>query len=212
VSENDIVVVTGLPRSGTTCMMRMLEAGGIENYFENDKPVEFEESGVEYLNYNVMLRESPDINRMADHDYEWLEDCRGKAVKILTPSMVPFPDHYNFSFIYMDRKIKHIVNSMRKWDKRTSQNQYPAGVDKLDVAVHLMHVRAECLRKLRKMENAKLKIIDFNDLVRKPRLTAVRAAAFLNMEMDTDKMSGIVVKRSQASLPYMLEERIYTNG
>ena len=80
MNPDEIIVVTGIPRSGTTLMMRMLEAGGIPVYYDDDRPVEFRENGVNYINYSVILRETDKIHRLKDGDGSWLKDCEGKVV------------------------------------------------------------------------------------------------------------------------------------
>ena len=117
--NNDyIIVVTGLPRSGTTLMMRMLEAGGIPPYYDTSKPMSWKEEGVTYLNHNLILRETDKTKDLVKGDGSWLKECYGMAVKVLTPSKVVLPKGHSYKFIWCDRKIKHMVKSQQKYAKK----------------------------------------------------------------------------------------------
>lgn len=72
-----ITIVSGLPRSGTSMIMRMLDAGGMPLVVDNiRKPDKDNIRG--YYEYER-------VKKIKDGDISWLRDCRGKAVKIVSP-------------------------------------------------------------------------------------------------------------------------------
>lgn len=215
----ETIVVTGIPRSGTTCMMRMLEAGGIPLYFDEEKPVEFIEQGTQFINYNRILRETPHLSQLNGGDAKFLEDCRGKAVKILTPAKVKIPKGPSYRFIWMSRKPKHCVKSNRKFmmrNVRHSENPHLSRMEDkarfADTEVLTEYVKDQTergLKMLRRYPDSKLIVIKFEDMLKKPRWVAGRIQRFLWRPMNIGAMAKIVVKRPAHCLPQMLEEQIY---
>lgn len=205
---NWIIIITGLPRSGTTLMMRMLEAGGIEPYYDTSRPVEFIENGVNYINHNVILRETDKINDLKTGDGDWLSECYGKAVKILTSPKVIIPEGHSYKFIWMDRKIKHMVNSQNKYAIK-SDKLNPMAEDKL--THNVKHERIRGIKMLKAYPDSLFIRIRFEDAIKNPKSVVVRIARFLNIKLDIDKMIDVVVPRPVYCLPDMMEERIYNN-
>jgi len=206
MNDEEIIVVTGMARSGTTCMMRMLEAGGIPLYYDKSKPFEFKENGREYINYNIILRESDKVKQLADLDGSWLEECRGMAVKILTPTKTFIPRGYPYRFIYMDRKIKHMVNSQLKYQMRSQGRKLPMHDLILE---RVKEMRREGLGLLRNYPKSELIVIKFEEMLAIPKAVAIRIASFLDKALDIESMINIVVPRPAYCLNGMLEEDIY---
>ena len=189
--------------------MRMLEAGGISLYYDNSKPIDFVESGQAYINYNVVLRESKQVD---------FTKCLGKAVKVLTPTKVEIPIGPQYLFIWMDRKIKHMANSNRKFMRRFANNpdavrsdmaQFADSASDQELHDYISTHRMLGLAMLREYHGSRLIMVRFEQMLKKPRLIANKVQRFVGQPMDIRKMSDIVVKRPAYCLPKMLEEQIY---
>lgn len=203
---NEIIVVTGQARSGTTMMMRMLEAGGVSLYYDDSKPITFMEDGITYLNHNRILREVNKVKGFAKGDTGWIGDCQGKAVKILMPMPTDFPMEYRYRFIYMDRKWVHMVKSQQKYMKRIEKG-YP---ERGDLLGHVKGVKSKALAKLRRYDGGILQI-SFENTLKSAKSVSLQLAHFLGMELDVDAMAAAVVERPAYCLDYMMEEEIYNN-
>lgn len=196
-------------------MMRMLEAGGIPPYYDNSKPVSWTNNGIDYLNYNVILRETNKINDLKAGDGSWLKDCYGKTIKILTPisialnrpSAIP-PRNNRYKFIWCERKTKHIIKSLLKYGKR-------AGIDSPPEDILYLNAR-EARRKgkflLKNYPDADLIEIKFEDVLKKPVAVCDRIERFLDTKLDKKAMASVVVKRPSSCMPYMMEEHLYINN
>lgn len=206
MKPDEIIVVTGLPRSGTTLMMRMLEAGGVELYYDKSRPLRFIEDGTEYSNYNIILRETNKIYDLIAGDSQWLDDCEGKAVKILSPSKIRIPPGRKYRFVYMDRKPKHIAKSQEKYFRRSKVKGFP---DRGPMEQIAMAERGRGLSILKGYPNSKMLVVKFENLISKPLAEGHRVSKFLGLKMDIDSMSKIVMKRPAKCLPIMLEDIIY---
>ena len=99
-----IVVVSGLPRSGTSMMMQMLEAGGLE--ILTDRIRSADESNPQGY---YELERVKDLDKGGDPS--WLEDARGKTVKIIAFLLRYLPENLNYRIIFMQRDLEEIVAS-----------------------------------------------------------------------------------------------------
>ena len=207
--NNFITAVTGLPRSGTTLLMRMLEAGGIPPYYDNSKPVSWTEDGISYLNHNVILRETDKIKDLVAGDSSWLKDCYGMAVKVLAPDKVILPKGHKYKFIWCDRKIKHMVKSQQKEARNAKRSCPPEDV--LTDNVRKARIKGRAL--LKSYPDSEFMMVQFESVLKSPVATAVRLLKFLGIEfgkqLKAGRMASVVVKRPASCMSFMMEERIY---
>jgi len=187
-------------------MMRQLEAGGVPIFFDDDKPLEIDEHTI---NYSVMLRESHFAEKLAKGENEWLSQCKGKAVKLLSPAKAEFvPKRYRYKFIYMDRKVNSIAHSNQKFNERTKGIRHPLNAWTIE---EFHFIRKESLKLVRSYDGSRHIVIKFEDMMKKPKVIALRVQDFLGVKLDTDAMAGIVQERTTRCYSGMMEEQIYTN-
>lgn len=99
-----VLIVTGLPRSGTSMMMQMLQAGGIPVLTDEVRAAD-ESNPKGYFEYEKV--------RTLRKDNKWVPDAKGHTVKIvaqLLPALPPPKDH-RYRVIFMDRDLADIVRS-----------------------------------------------------------------------------------------------------
>lgn len=97
-----VVVVSGLPRSGTSMLMRMLAAGGLPPLSDGDRPADASNPHG-YFEYAPVKR--------AREDASWLPLAQGRAVKIvsfLAPFLPPDPP---CRVIHMRRPLDEVLAS-----------------------------------------------------------------------------------------------------
>jgi hypothetical protein len=109
-----VVVVSGLPRSGTSLMMQMLEAGGITVLTDGIREPD-EDNPRGYYEFER-------VKALPKGDYEWLESARGKAVKVVSALLEYLPPEYNYKVIFMHRRMEEILASQRKMLIRRGKN------------------------------------------------------------------------------------------
>jgi hypothetical protein len=99
-----IYIVSGLPRSGTSMMMQMLHAGGLEVVTDGQRTPDADNpKGYFELEAVKDLHQSP--------DKAWLHDARGRAVKIIAFLLEHLPDNHNYRVIFMRRKLDEVLAS-----------------------------------------------------------------------------------------------------
>src|SRR5229473_1246199 len=99
-----VTVVTGMPRSGTSLMMQMLEAGGITALADDRRPADIH-NPQGYFEYEPVTRIARDAS--------WLEAARGKAVKIIYRLLPHLPADFGYRIVFMDRNLSEIFMSQR---------------------------------------------------------------------------------------------------
>ena len=100
-----ITVVSGLPRSGTSMMMQMLEAGGMEIFTDKiRKPNESNPRG--YYEFEPVKK--------LDKDTSWVKDAEGCVVKVVAHWLQYLPSEFQYSVIFMERNITEVLKSQEK--------------------------------------------------------------------------------------------------
>jgi hypothetical protein len=99
-----IVVVSGLPRSGTSMAMKMLDAGGMPILTDGVRgPDESNPRGYYELEAVKELH--------TQRDTAWLGGARGKAVKIVSFLLTWLPETYDYKVIFMQRDLREVIAS-----------------------------------------------------------------------------------------------------
>ena len=107
--DNVITIVSGLPRSGTSMMMQILESGGMKVVTDNIRKAN-EDNPHGYYEYE-RVKEIKD-------DADWLKETRGKAFKMISQLLYDLPSNENYKVIFMKRKMNEILASQSKMLER----------------------------------------------------------------------------------------------
>src|SRR5712692_1323159 len=112
MKNDSITVVSGLPRSGTSLMMQMLAAGGIPPLTDNLRAVD-ESNPHGYFEFDPVKR--------LRSDRSWLDQARGRAVKIIHVLVreLPADGQFNYRLLLMKRPLKRFSPvSARCWNAK----------------------------------------------------------------------------------------------
>jgi len=99
-----IAIVSGLPRSGTSLMMQMLEAGGMQLLTDGARAPDADNPRG-YLEFEPVKRTGQDAS--------WVALAQGKAVKVVYPLLRDLPRGYQYRVIMMRRDVNEVVASQR---------------------------------------------------------------------------------------------------
>ena len=102
VDPETIVVVSGLPRSGTSMMMQMLEAGGLPVLTDGLRTAD-EDNLKGYFEFEKV--------KALKSDRSWLPEARGKAVKIISELLKYLPDAFEYRIIFVRRALEEVLAS-----------------------------------------------------------------------------------------------------
>jgi len=176
-----ITVVSGLPRSGTSMLMKMLEAGGIPPLTDHARRPD-EDNPRGYYEFE-RVKGLPD-------DTEWLPEARGKAVKILAELVTKLPPDYRYKIIFIHRNIDEILASQRKMILRRGGDPDVVSDDDLR-ALFQKYVRI--LRSwIDKQPHVDVLNLHYNEIIEDPTGAVHAMNEFLGGDLDTDKMIATV--------------------
>src|SRR5215471_15907456 len=101
-----VTIVSGLPRSGTSLMMQMLQAGGLPVLSDGLRPPD-ENNPRGYLEFEPVKR--------LRTDRSWLPRAKGHAVKIIHVLLreLPVDNSLAWRIVFMQRPMEEIISSQR---------------------------------------------------------------------------------------------------
>lgn len=188
VLENPIVVVSGLPRSGTSMCMQMLAAGGLQIFEDAERPADLH-NPVGYLEHKAV--------KSLGADARFLAAAKGKAIKIVAPLVKQVPEAYAYRVIYMKRPVAEVVVSQEKMRGKSAEaitQQFPFALAmKLETASH------QTLTALHKHPNVAILELEYHEVLKDPLAAAVAIGRFLERKLDHQKMVAAVAPESYRS-------------
>jgi hypothetical protein len=175
----EIIVVSGLPRSGTSLMMQMLARGGIEVLTDNVRRADVDNPRGYY--------EYERVKKIKD-DAAWLPAARGKALKMVSQLLYHLPPDERYRIIFMRRDLDETLTSQEKMLERLGR---PAGARsqiKESFTAHLTRLEDWLARQ----PNIDVLYVAYNGLLEKPEAEAARVSAFLHDKADAVGMAAAV--------------------
>ncbi len=177
-----IIIVSGLPRSGTSMMIKMLEAGGLEVLTDHIRKAN-EDNPKGYYEFER-------VKKLPEGDTEWLEEARAKVVKIISALIIHLPPTYSYKILFMRRNIAEIIASQNKM--LTNRAQTSSKVDDAEVArlfdKHLDQVYAW----LNQHPNAEYIDVNYNQMFQDPLSLLKQVNQFLGSTLDVEKMVAVL--------------------
>jgi hypothetical protein len=176
-----LIVVSGLPRSGTSMTMQMLEAAGVGIATDGIRKAG-EDNPKGYFEYERVK----DLGK--ESDKSWLKEFRGKAIKIISFLLKDLPETNNYKVVFMRRNLEEVLASQSKMlDNRDETTETS---DEKMLELYQDHLwKVNYLMKHRPC--FELLEVNYKDVVENPRREAERIGAFLG-NLDVDKMTSAV--------------------
>lgn len=117
-AERKTIVVSGLPRSGTSLMMNILKTMGFDVFTDNHREAD---------NFNLDGYFEHDELLTLAHQPEYAFEFYGKVVKILSPTLPSLPPFFPVHVIMMERNIDAVIASQMSM---RGKDQWPLSLDK----------------------------------------------------------------------------------
>jgi hypothetical protein len=178
--QKPIVIVSGLPRSGTSMMMKMLSEAGLSVVEDGVREKDVD-------NPNGYF-EFESVKKLPEGDFTWLDHASGKAVKVISYLLEYLPSKYTYKVIFMEREIKEVLASQQKMlTHRKEENSVADEKIKNDFQQHLRSIKAWLVRQ----PNIEVLYINFNALMANPKPFCDQIVEFLNMPLDAERMLDV---------------------
>jgi hypothetical protein len=174
-------IVSGLPRSGTSMMMRMISEGGIPPLVDNIRTAD-EDNPKGYFEFEPVKKTKEDAS--------WLNDAPGKVVKMVYRLLYDLPDGHRYRVVFMKRKLEEVIASQNVMLERRGK-----GGGGLSDDAFIATFRKE----IEKVEhwladdpNFEVLYVNYNDMLSNPEPLVGQVNAFFGGELDADKMMNVV--------------------
>ncbi len=102
MARDFVTIVSGLPRSGTSMAMQMIAAGGIPAFTDSLRAADTDNPRGYYELERVKALKT---------DKSWLDDARGKVVKVIHMLVAELPDDRAYRVVFLERDLKEVVQS-----------------------------------------------------------------------------------------------------
>jgi hypothetical protein len=177
-----ITVVSGLPRSGTSMMMKMLEAGGIPPITDELRAAD-EDNPKGYYEFER-------VKQMDKGDVSWVPGAKGKVVKVISALLKYLPNDQPYRVVFVRRNMPEILASQRKMLIRRGED--PDKMDDEQMAMlfekHVRQVEAW----LAAQPNIRTLYVHYSDVLANPLPQIATINDFLGGTLDTNRMAEVV--------------------
>ena len=181
MADDFITIVSGLPRSGTSLMMQMLQAGGMGLLTDGLRaPDESNPHG--YLEHEAVKHGRKDLS--------WLEQAGGKAVKVIHLLLLQLPTDRNYRVVFMVRNLEEVTASQRTMLKQ--QGRAAAALTDAKLAAVFETQLAQVRQWLVEHPSFRVLYVNHGSLIENPLATAGQVNEFLGGALLTAHMAGAV--------------------
>jgi hypothetical protein len=176
-----VIVVSGLPRSGTSLAMQMIHAGGVEAVTDGQRTSD-EDNPRGYFEFERV--------KQLRNDRAWLDDAEGKVVKVIHLLLMELPDDRPYRVVFMQRDIGEVIRSQATMLSRSGRlgGQLPPDRLKAVYGQQLATVDAW----LAARTNFHVLRVPYSQLVSDPARHATAVNEFLGGGLDESRMCAAV--------------------
>jgi len=177
-----ITVVSGLPRSGTSMMMNMLEQGGIPLLVDGIR-------GSDKDNPNGYFEFEP-VKKLADNDSAWLVQAQGKAIKIISSLLVKLPRGFTYRTIFLLRDIPEILASQKQMLIRRGKPLDKTSDQELS-SLFENHLK-QTFAWIKKQQTMECVTVNYTNLIKNPAPGIDKINRLFDNRLDKKKMAEVI--------------------
>ena len=175
--KGTITIVSGMPRSGTSMMMQMLKAGGLEILTDQQRKDD-ENNPKGYLEYEKV--------KSLGKDNSWLAEAQNKVVKVIAQLLQFLPNNFNYKVIFMEREMEEIIRSQQIMLGRKEE------VEKKIYPTALAETFKKQLEKtkswIKSHPQFEVLYVPYTDVIQNPEEIAENIATFLDEDLNIELM------------------------
>ena len=180
--DETVVLVSGMPRSGTSMMMQMLDAAGL-SALTDEKRTADDDNQKGYFEYEPVKAISRQV--------KWMPEAKGKALKVVAPLLrrLPPPKGLRYRIIFMERDLKEVIASQHTLidrlgaiGSRQNDNELAATFKK----------QLRRVQKLLSAAHIPVLYVPYRDCIDHPAKQADRINRFLGGALNESAMASVV--------------------
>lgn len=177
--EGQITIVSGLPRSGTSLMMQMLDKGGVEILTDEKRKAD-DSNPKGYYEYEPVMS--------LHKNNDWLDKAKNKGLKVVAPLLKNLNPEFRYKVIFMRRDLAEILRSQ----------QIMIGKDPDTFSIKFYNAYQRQLNTIEKWKqrepNIELIYLNYTDVLDNPKESAEKIESFLGVSLDQIAMAKCVDK------------------
>lgn len=188
-----LYIVSGLPRSGTSMMMSMLQAGGVPLVTDGERTAD-EDNPKGYF-------EIERVKRLAHGDVDWLAaSAPGKGIKIISDLLQFVPAELPCRVIFMRRRLSEILASQHRMLERRGEAEGPAALEMRSIyQAHLDEIFAA----LDERPKWQVLYVNYNRMLSAPEAQLQKVVSFIE--------GGGAGPLDQAGMAGVIDQALYRN-
>jgi hypothetical protein len=181
IKRDYVILVSGLPRTGTSMMMKAIHAGGIEPIVDNIRKAD-EDNPKGYYEFEPVKKTKEDAS--------WLNDAPGKVVKMVYRLLYDLPAEFQYRVVFMRRDIKEVLASQNKMLERSGKSG--GGISDEQMEALFAAELAKCEKWLAEQPNFRLLSVVHRDMINDAATQVQKINDFLDGGLDTEAMASTV--------------------
>ena len=180
--SDGITVVSGLPRSGTSMLMKMLDVGGVPPLSDGERASD-DDNPLGYFEFER-------VKALPRGDTAWVADARGKSVKVISALLEHLPTDQTYKVIFIARSMPEILASQKKMQVNRGEPTDAISDQELG-SLYEKHV-AKIKAWLEAQDHMSVLHVSYNTIVGDPGPTVAEINRFLGGSLDEAKMAASV--------------------
>jgi len=182
--KKPIVIVSGLPRSGTSMMMKMLAEAGLPVLTDEIRRAD-DDNPNGYFELEV-------VRKLKEGDFEWLKEANGKVVKVISALLEHLPQQFSYKIIFMERDPKEVLASQKKMlDHRGEVSRVSDEEIEQQFQQHLAALKPWLVRQ----PNMDVLYVNYNALISKPGPFCEQIEEFLASPLNQKRMLSVPTEK-----------------
>lgn len=175
-----VTIVAGLPRSGTSVMMQMLDAGGLEALSDQIRAPDIDNPKGYY--------EFEAVKSLKD-DASWLPEAEGKVVKMVYRLLYDLPEGYEYRVVFTLRTLAEVIASQEKMLQRLGSGGGEVPAEKLET---IYGRELDAVKQwLAEQPNFQVLYVQYNDVLSNPHAVAEQLNDFLGGNLNVEAMAQV---------------------
>lgn len=171
-----VYLVSGVPRSGTSMMMRMLAEGGAGILVDGKRAADLDNPRG-YFELEAV--------KGTARDQAWSAEAPGRVVKVISSLLPHLPDTLSYRVLFMHRSLDQVVRSQRAMLERLAPEVVQTDADaRRALADHLVEIETW----LETARHMKVLGVNFERVISEPEAQVARILGFLEMDLDASAM------------------------
>jgi hypothetical protein len=179
-----VTIISGVPRSGTSMMMQMLEAGGMPVLTDNERSAD-EDNRKGYYELEAVKRTTKDAS--------WLTEAPGRAVKVIYMLLYDLPADYRYRVLFVHRRLEEVLASQQEMLKRRGEKGADLPPERMKAIFERQLEKVHDW--LSEQQHFELLSLNYHDVLADPQQHAGTIAEFLGAGLNVESMANAVDRK-----------------